>query len=187
MGVAVGDYDNSGRFSLFVTNFSEEYNASIATKAIISPTCRSPRRPRRRSLPYVGWGTAFFDYDNDGLLDIIVVNGHVYPQLDKARLGASAGYRQRKLLYHNRGDGTFDDVSAQFGQGADRGAREPRPRGRRHRQRRAPGHRDQRPRRRPSAPAQRVSRRGQLAAREADGQRGNLDAIGAVVRSRAGS
>src|SRR5205823_10641639 len=67
------------------------------------------------SLPYVGWGTAFFDYDNDTRLDIIVVNGHVYPQLDKARLGASAGYRQRKLLYHNRGDGTFDEVAAQFG------------------------------------------------------------------------
>jgi hypothetical protein len=56
-----------------------------------------------------------FDYDNDGLLDIIVVNGHVYPQLDKAKLGASAGYRQRKLLYHNRGDGTFDEVAARFG------------------------------------------------------------------------
>ena len=54
------------------------------------------------------WGTSFFDYDNDGLLDLIVVNGHVYPQLDKSRLGASAGYRQRRLLYHNRGDGTFD-------------------------------------------------------------------------------
>src|SRR5262249_47265648 len=44
-----------------------------------------------------------------------VVNGHVYPQLDKVRLGASAGYRQRKLLYHNRGDGTFDEVGAQYG------------------------------------------------------------------------
>ena len=64
------------------------------------------------SLPYVGWGTAFLDYDNDGWLDLIAVNGHVYPQLDQARLGASAGYRQRKLLYRNRGDGTFDEVAA---------------------------------------------------------------------------
>jgi hypothetical protein len=63
----------------------------------------------------VGWGTAFFDYDNDGWLDVIAVNGHVYPQLDQARLGASAGYRQRKLLYHNLGDGTFEEVAAQFG------------------------------------------------------------------------
>ena len=67
------------------------------------------------SLPFVGWGNAFFDYDNDGLLDIIVVNGHVYPQLDKARLRASAGYRQRKLLFHNRGNGTFDEVGPRYG------------------------------------------------------------------------
>ena len=64
----------------------------------------------------MGWGTAFFDYDNDGWLDLIVVNGHVYPQLDKARLRRRRrGYRQRKLLYHNRGDGTFDEVAAQYG------------------------------------------------------------------------
>jgi hypothetical protein len=63
----------------------------------------------------VGWGTAFLDYDNDTLADIIAVNGHVYPQLDKARLGASAGYRQRKLLYHNLGKGLFDEAAAQFG------------------------------------------------------------------------
>ena len=115
MGVAVGDYDNSGRFSLFVTNFSEEYNDlyhndgdHFTDRSFASNTAPS-------SLPYVGWGTAFLDYDNDGFLDVIAVNGHVYPQLDAARLGASAGYRQRKLLYHNRGDGTFDEVSAQFG------------------------------------------------------------------------
>ena len=115
MGVAVGDYDNSGRFSIFKTNFSEEYNSLFHHEGdhFTDVSFRSKTAPS--SLPYVGWGTAFFDYDNDGLLDIIVVNGHVYPQLDKARLGASAGYRQRKLLYHNRGDGTFDEVAAQFG------------------------------------------------------------------------
>ena len=43
------------------------------------------------------------------------MNGHVYPQLDKVKLGASAGYRQRKLLHHNRGDGTFEEVAAKFG------------------------------------------------------------------------
>jgi hypothetical protein len=115
MGVAVGDYDNSGRLSLFVTNFSEEYNAFYKNEGdhFTDISFRSKTAPS--SLPYVGWGTAFFDYDNDGLLDIIAVNGHVYPQLDRARLGASAPYRQRKLLYHNRGDGTFDEVAAQYG------------------------------------------------------------------------
>ena len=115
MGVAVGDYDNSGRFSLFVTNFAEEYKPLYHNDGdhFTDVSFRSKTAPS--SLPYVGWGTAFFDYDNDGCLDLIAVNGHVYPQLDKSRLGAAAGYRQRKLLYHNRGDGTFDEVAARFG------------------------------------------------------------------------
>jgi hypothetical protein len=115
MGIAVGDYDNSGAFSLFVTNFSEEYNALYHPEGdhFVDMAWRS--KTAAVSLPYVGWGTAFFDYDNDGLPDIYVVNGHVYPQLDQAKLGASAGYRQRRLLYHNRGDGTFDEVAAQAG------------------------------------------------------------------------
>jgi hypothetical protein len=115
MGVAIGDYDNSGRFSIFVTNFSEEYNALYRNEGthFTDVSFRSKTAPA--SLPLVGWGTAFLDYDNDGWLDLIAVNGHVYPQLDQARLGASAGYRQRRLLYHNRGDGTFEEVAAQYG------------------------------------------------------------------------
>jgi enediyne biosynthesis protein E4 len=115
MGVAVGDYDGSGRLSLYKTNFAEEYNDLYHNDGdhFTDLSFRSKTAPS--SLPYVGWGTAFFDYDNDGRLDIIVANGHVYPQLDQARLGASAPYRQRKLLYHNRGDGTFDEVAAQLG------------------------------------------------------------------------
>ena len=115
MGVAVGDYDGSGRLSLYITNFAEEYNSLYHNDGdhFTDVSFRSKTAPA--SLPYVGWGTAFLDYDNDGWLDIIAVNGHVYPQLDQARRGASAPYRQRKLLYHNRGDGTFDEVAAQFG------------------------------------------------------------------------
>jgi hypothetical protein len=115
MGVAIGDYDNSGRFSLWVTNFSEEYNALYRGEGdhFIDASFRS--KTAAISLPFVGWGNAFFDYDNDGFLDMIVGNGHVYPQLDKARLRAAAGYRQRKLLFHNRGDGTFDEVGPQAG------------------------------------------------------------------------
>jgi hypothetical protein len=116
MGVAVGDYDNDGILDLYVTTFAEEYYplrrgegaSGFTDVSFKSGTAAS-------SLPYVGWGTAFFDYDNDGLLDIIAVNGHVYPQLDQARLGASAPYRQRKLLYHNLGNGSFEEVAAQYG------------------------------------------------------------------------
>jgi hypothetical protein len=115
MGVAVGDYDNVGRFHLFVTNFAEEYNALYHDDGDHFSDVSFRSKTAASSLPYVGWGTAFFDYDNDGLLDLLAVNGHVYPQLDKSRSGAAAGYKQRKLLYHNRGDGTFDEVAAQYG------------------------------------------------------------------------
>jgi hypothetical protein len=115
MGVAVGDYDHSGRFSLFVTNFSEEYNALYRNEGDHFTDASFRSRTAASSLPFVGWGDAFLDFDNDTWPDIIAVNGHVYPQLDKVRLGASAGYRQRKLLYRNRGDGTFDEVAARYG------------------------------------------------------------------------
>ena len=115
MGVAVGDYDNSGRFSLYKTNFAEEYNSVFHNDGDHFSDVSFRSRTAASSLPFVGWGTAFLDYDNDGLLDIIAVNGHVYPQIDASRAGAGAGYRQRKLLYHNRGDGTFEEVAAQFG------------------------------------------------------------------------
>jgi hypothetical protein len=116
MGVALGDYDRSGRLSLFVTNFSEEYNDLYHAEGdhFTDMSFRSKTAPS--SLPFVGWGDAFIDYDNDSWPDIIVVNGHVYPQLDRVKLGASAGYRQRKLLYHNNHDGTFDEVAARYGQ-----------------------------------------------------------------------
>ncbi len=116
MGIAVGDYRNEGRASLFVTNFSEEPNALYHNQGdyFVDASFRSATAPP--SLPYVGWGTAFLDYDNDGWQDLIVVNGHVYPQLDNARLGASAPYRQRKLLYRNRRDGTFEEIAERHGE-----------------------------------------------------------------------
>jgi hypothetical protein len=115
MGLAVGDYDGTGRFSLFKTNFAEEYNNLYHNEGDHFTDVSFRSQTAASSLPFVGWGTAFLDYDNDGMLDILAVNGHVYPQMDQARLGASAGYRQRKLLYHNRGEGRFDEVAAQFG------------------------------------------------------------------------
>ena len=115
MGVALGDYDHSGRFSLFVTNFADEYNALYRNDGDHFSDLSFRSRTAASSLPYVGWGDAFLDYDNDTWADLIAVNGHVYPQLERLKTGAPAGYRQRKLLYHNRGDGTFDDVSIRYG------------------------------------------------------------------------
>ncbi|MBV9181748.1 MAG: VCBS repeat-containing protein, partial [Acidobacteria bacterium] len=64
---------------------------------------------------YLGWGTMFFDFDNDGWPDLLLVNGHVYPEVDKQHLGSN--YREPKILYHNNGNGTFSDISAQAGSG----------------------------------------------------------------------
>jgi hypothetical protein len=115
MGIAVGDYDNSGRLSLFVTNFAEEYDALYRNDGDHFSDVSFASKTAAPGLPFVKWGTSFFDYDNDGFLDLVVANGHVYPQVDQVKMGASAGYRQRKLLYHNRGDGTFDELGARAG------------------------------------------------------------------------
>jgi hypothetical protein len=114
MGVAIGDYDHRGRWSILVTNFSDEYNALYRHERDFLFTDASyATRTAKASLPFVGWGTSFFDYDNDGWLDLMVVNGHVYPQVDRASGGSA--YRQRKLLYRNDRDGTFSEVAAESG------------------------------------------------------------------------
>ena len=110
MGIAVGDLVGDGRFSLFVTDFSEEYNILFRNQGNMSFTDASfAAGVAAGSLPYVGWGTGFFDLDNDGRLDLLAVNGHVYPQVDTLDVGTK--YRQPKLLYLNKGNGAFADVS----------------------------------------------------------------------------
>ena len=108
MGVTVGDYDHDGKLDLFVTNFADEYNTLYHNNGKNSFTDLSyAAKVAAVSLPYVGWGTKFFDYNNDGWVDLFVANGHVYPQLP--------GYRQRRLLHRNNRDGTFAEVAADFG------------------------------------------------------------------------
>jgi hypothetical protein len=108
MGVTAGDYDHDGRLDIFITNFADEYNTLYRGGARLSFTDVSyPAKVAEVALPLVGWGTKFFDYDNDGWVDLFVANGHVYPQLEN--------YRQRKLLHHNNRDGTFTEVALQSG------------------------------------------------------------------------
>ena len=115
MGVTVGDYDHDGKFDIFATNFSEEYNVLYrGTGVNMFSDASYATKVAEVSLPYVGWGTKFFDYDNDGWPDLFVANGHVYPQVDNANVGT--GYRQRKLLHKNNRDGTFSEVAAQCGE-----------------------------------------------------------------------
>jgi enediyne biosynthesis protein E4 len=108
MGVTAGDYDHDGKIDLFITNFADEYNTLYHNDGKNSFTDLShAARVAAVSLPYVGWGTKFFDYDNDGWVDLFVANGHVYPQLP--------AYRQPRLLHRNNRDGTFTETSAEFG------------------------------------------------------------------------
>ncbi len=109
MGVDWGDYLHEGRLSMIVTNFIEQgaalYHAGKDEFSDVS--LRS--KVMRPTYPLVGWGTAFFDMDNDGWLDLFIANGHVYPQVDTIPGGTP--YRQPLVLLRNNRDGTFDDVS----------------------------------------------------------------------------
>ena len=114
MGIDFGDYDHSGRFSYFVTHFAEQPNSlyhNLGEKGFDDVSWTSG--VGQPSYPYVGWGTAFFDMDNDGWLDIFVANGHVFPQVDTVDVGAR--YREPLLLHRNNRDGTFDEVSKEAG------------------------------------------------------------------------
>ena len=115
MGVSIGDYDRDGRFDLIVTNFAEQYNTIYRKNADGSFTDVSrATKTAEASMPYVGWGVKFFDYDNDSWLDLLVVNGHVYPQIEGAFPGGE--YRQRKLFYRNLRNGGFADISNNIGE-----------------------------------------------------------------------
>ncbi len=110
MGVALGDYEHKGLFSIAITHFSEEYAALYRNNGGLSFTDVSyPSGIARATTPYVGWGDAFFDLDNDGWPDLVIVNGHVYPQVDTKDIGTK--FREPKLLYLNQHDGTFRDIS----------------------------------------------------------------------------
>jgi hypothetical protein len=114
MGLALGDYLHSGHFSIAISHFSEQYLQLLRNDGNLSFTDVSNiSRIARATTNYVGWGDAFFDVDNDGWLDLIMVNGHVYPQVDQANIGFS--YRQPSQLFLNQRDGTFRDVSTAAG------------------------------------------------------------------------
>jgi enediyne biosynthesis protein E4 len=108
MGVTAGDYDHDGNLDLFVTNFDDDYNTLYRNDGKLSFTDVShAAKVAAVSLPYVGWGTKFFDFDNDGWADLFVANGHVYPQIPT--------YKQRNFLHRNNRDGTFSEIGEQLG------------------------------------------------------------------------
>jgi len=114
MGIALGDYNHTGLQSLYVTNFADEYNILYLNQGGYDFRDVSyDSGVAVSSLPWVKWGTAFVDLDNDGWLDLVSVNGQVYPQVDS--LPSGARYRQPKNLFMNQRNGTFCDAETQAG------------------------------------------------------------------------
>ena len=114
MGVTWGDYDHSGRLSMFVTEFADQPNTlyhNQGTRGFEDVAMQS--HLGQPSLPFLGWGTTFFDMNNDGWLDLFVACGHVYPQMDNVK--GSAAYAEPLLLHRNLRNGTFEEVSKAAG------------------------------------------------------------------------
>jgi len=114
MGIAICDFNHTGRFSIHVTNFEDQSNSLYRNDGNLAFTdVAFAAGVGQITIPYLGWGTGCVDLDNDGWPDLFVVNGHVYPQVDS--LAAGAKYRQRKLVFLNRQNGTFADISNSVG------------------------------------------------------------------------
>jgi hypothetical protein len=114
MGVDWSDYDHSGRLSMFVTEFADQPNTLYHNqRAGGFEDVAMQSHLGQPSLPFLGWGTKFFDMDNDGWLDLFVACGHVYPQMDNVK--GSAAYAEPMLLHRNLRNGTFEEVSKAAG------------------------------------------------------------------------
>jgi len=116
MGLAVGDYLNNGLMDVLDTDFSDDYKALYRNDGGASFTDVAREAGIVRvAVPFVGWGDGLIDYDNDGWKDIMMVNGHVYPQVDEHNWGTT--YAERPLLFHNDHRGKFEYVPPVIGSG----------------------------------------------------------------------
>ncbi|HEV2176104.1 MAG TPA: CRTAC1 family protein [Terriglobia bacterium] len=115
MGVAVADYDCDGWLDIFKTNFADDTSDLYRNNRDGTFTDDTFASGVGVNTRYVGWGCGFLDYDNDGWPDIMQINGHVYPEVDKANVDSH--FKQPRLVYHNLGNGKFKDVSRLCGPG----------------------------------------------------------------------
>jgi enediyne biosynthesis protein E4 len=115
MGVSIGDYNRDGNFDVVKTNFAGDTDSlytNLGDAVFEDRTYPSGLGVNTRLL---GWGVGFFDMDNDGWLDILMSNGHVYPEVDKSK--ADLKYAEHKYLYRNLRNGRFEEVTNQGGPG----------------------------------------------------------------------
>jgi enediyne biosynthesis protein E4 len=113
MGAAAADYNNDGNIDIFRTNFSDERETLYRSQGRGEFEDATAGAGLSHNTRYVGWGCGFFDFDNDGWKDLLLVNGHVFPEVDRLKLDIT--YRQRAILYHNRGGGKLADISEDSG------------------------------------------------------------------------
>ena len=115
MGVSAADVSGSGLLDIFKTNFADDTHTFYRNRGKNDFEDDTIGAGLAVNTKYLGWGTAFLDFDNDGWKDLIVANGHVYPEVDEAH--TAEHFKQPRLLYWNRGDGQFFDLSSQGGRG----------------------------------------------------------------------
>jgi len=113
MGSTIADYNGDGRLDIFKTNFSDDTSTLYRNNGDGTFEDVTSAAGLGLYTKYLGWGTMFFDFDNDGWPDLLLVNGHVYPEVDKQHLGSS--YQEPRILYRNLGNGTFADISESAG------------------------------------------------------------------------
>lgn len=115
MGATAGDFDGDGLLDIFKTNFADDTHTFYRNAGHNNFEDETIASGLAVNTKYLGWGASFFDFDNDGRKDLIVANGHVYPEVDEGH--TAERYRQRRLLYWNRGDQQFFDLSTSAGPG----------------------------------------------------------------------
>ena len=115
MGATAADYNHDGWLDIFRTNFSDERETLYRNRGNGDFDDVTASAGLARNTSFVGWGCGFFDFDNDGHKDLLLVNGHVFPEVDK--LPGDVKYKERSILYRNLGSGKFEDVSLNSGAG----------------------------------------------------------------------
>ncbi|MDA2931220.1 CRTAC1 family protein [Acidobacteria bacterium AH-259-O06] len=116
MGLAIGDYDNDGWVDFYVTNFSDDYNTLYRNEGeAFFMDVTNQLRLGDATIPFLGWGTGFLDFDNDGFKDLFIANGHVYAGVDEYNWGTT--WAQRPLLFRNLEGKRFGEVPPATGSG----------------------------------------------------------------------